>query len=77
MAGTMDKLAPELFKMVMQEVVEPQYDDHVSRRNLCNLRLVNQFFAAYIAPTLFYTIPLWVGIKSLQNLTDIAEHPQL
>jgi len=71
MAGTMDKLAPELFKMVMQEVAELQYDDHISRGNLCNLRLVNHFFAAYIAPTLFYTIPLWVGIKSLQNLTDL------
>ncbi|KAG8530222.1 uncharacterized protein KY384_004722 [Bacidia gigantensis] len=74
----MDKLPPEVLQMIIANVSyrpEPHDDDFAFQYFLGSLRLVNRAFADATIPSLFSTIPLWIGSKSLQNLTAISEHP--
>ena len=64
----MDRLPQELLRLIVEDV------DYES---LESLRLVNKAFAAAAAPLLFKVIPLWIGVRSLERLTAISEHPQL
>lgn len=64
----MDRFPQELIR----EIVE-----YVDYESLEPLRLVNKAFAAAAAPFLFEVIPLWIGVRSLERLTAISEHPQL
>lgn len=45
--------------------------------DLCNARLINKAWSAIVTPWVFDTIPLWSGIKSLENLSNIAEDPAI
>lgn len=38
---------------------------------------MNKALAAAAAPFLFEVIPVWIGVRSLERLTTISEHPQL
>ena len=40
-------------------------------------RLLGKNFANIATPRLFSSIPLWISLKSLENLTNIASHAQL
>lgn len=64
----MDRFPQELLRLIVEDV------DYES---LEPLRLVNKAFAAAAAPLLFEVIPLWIGVRSLERLTAISEHPQL
>ncbi|CAF9935069.1 MAG: hypothetical protein ALECFALPRED_006233 [Alectoria fallacina] len=64
----MNQLSLELIRFIVEEV--PGED-------LENLRLVNKIFADLAAPRLFEAIPVWIGIRSLERLTALSEHPQL
>ena len=64
----MDRLPQELLRLAVQDV---PYE------SLESLRLVNKAFAAAAAPPLFKSIPIWIGVRSLERLTAISEHPQL
>ena len=64
----MDRLPQELSHQIAGYV---EYD------RLENLRLVSKAFAAAAAPFLFQDIKVWIGLRSLQRLTAISEHPQL
>ena len=66
--ATMNRLSLELIRFIVEEV--PGED-------LENLRLVNKIFADVAAPRLFEAIPVWIGIRSLERLTALSEHPQL
>lgn len=47
------------------------------RQDLCSVRLVSKIFATAAATRLFQTIPIWLGLKSLEQFKAISEHPQL
>ena len=47
------------------------------RQDLFRVRLVSKTLAAAGASCLFQTIPVWLGLKSLEQFKTIAEHPQL
>lgn len=64
----MDRLPQEILRLIAEEV---------AYESLEPLRLVNKAFAAAAAPFLFRSIPLWIGVRSLERLTAISEHPQL
>lgn len=64
----MDRLPQEILHLIAEEV---------AYKSLEPLRLVNKAFAAAAAPPLFRSIPLWIGVRSLERLTAISEHPQL
>ncbi|KAL9630256.1 MAG: hypothetical protein Q9164_006512 [Protoblastenia rupestris] len=71
----MDRLPQELIKVIVGYVHVS--DNYSCRMDLCNLRLVNKTFAFVVTSELFHTVPLWIGVSGLQNLTNISEHPQL
>lgn len=64
----MDRLPQELLRFIVEDVDYECFEP---------LRLVNKAFAAAAAPLLFEVIPLWIGVRSLERLTAISEHPQL
>lgn len=64
----MNRLPLEVLRFIVEEV---------PYGSLENLRLVNKTLAAAGAPRLFEAIPVWIGIKSLERLTALSEHPQL
>lgn len=64
----MDRLPQELLRLIVADV---------AYKSLEPLRLVNKALAAAAAPFLFEVIPLWIGVRSLERLTAISEHPQL
>ena len=64
----MDRLPLELLLLIVK---------NSGHESLIPLRLVNNAFAAAAAPSLFEIIPLWIGVRSLERLTAISEHPQL
>ena len=64
----MNRFPQELLRLIIEDV-DPE--------SLEPLRLVNKAFAAAVAPFLFEVIPLWIGVRSLERLTSISEHPQL
>lgn len=47
------------------------------RQDLLRVRLVSKPLATAAAPSLFQMIPVWLGVKSLERLKAISEHPQL
>ena len=63
----MDRLPQEMLRLIVQDV---PYE------SLESLRLVNKAFATAAAPPLFKSIPAWIGVRSLERLTAISEHPQ-
>lgn len=66
--STLDNVPPEIKKEIL---------DHLPRADLPAARLVNKDFACIAAPRLFEKIPLWISIKSLESLTNLAHHPTL
>ena len=51
--------------------------DTLSRQDLLRVRLVSRTFATVAASPLFQTIPVWLGLKSLEQFKAISEHPHL
>lgn len=47
------------------------------RQDLFRVRLVSKTLATAAASSLFQTIPMWLGLKSLERFKAISEHPQL
>lgn len=47
------------------------------KQDLFRVRLVSKTFAAAATSSLFQTIPLWLGLKSLERFKAISEHPQI
>lgn len=50
---------------------------YLPRDELSQARHISKAFAAVTASRLFETIPLWLGLHSLQALTQLSQHPQL
>ncbi|KAG8530223.1 uncharacterized protein KY384_004723 [Bacidia gigantensis] len=66
--------------MIIKEVSIPgtNHDDRFKPQyDLGHVRLVNKRFADATSPLLFSTIPLWIGLKSVQKLIAISKHPLL
>lgn len=64
----------------LEEFPQELLDDIVStlpRQDLLRVRLVSKTFAAAAASSLFQTIPVWLGLKSLKRFKAISEHAQL
>ncbi|MCJ1457003.1 hypothetical protein MMC28_007369 [Mycoblastus sanguinarius] len=66
--GALDEVPPELLRMVLELL---------SRKDLYNLRLTSKSLASAAALSLFHTITIWLGLKSLEGLTGISEHHHL
>ena len=64
----MDKLPNELLAFVLTGQ---------TKRDLKALRLVNRTLAAAVTPELFNSVSAWISVRSLQNLTNLSEHPEL
>ncbi|CAF9908126.1 hypothetical protein IMSHALPRED_006586 [Imshaugia aleurites] len=47
------------------------------RQDLLRVRLVSRILATAAASCLYQTIPIWLGLKSLERFKAISEHPQL
>ena len=47
------------------------------RQDLFHIRLVSKTLATAAASSLFQTIPVWLGLKSLEQFKAVSEHPQL
>ena len=47
------------------------------KQDLFRIRLVSKTFATAATSSLFQTIPLWLGLKSLEQFKAISEHPQI
>ncbi|KAG8530218.1 uncharacterized protein KY384_004718 [Bacidia gigantensis] len=71
----MDHVPPEVTNMIFEAVASP--NDRASRKDLCNLRMVNKSFSVMGAPHVFHTIPLWIGLRSLENLHTLSQHPTI
>lgn len=50
---------------------------HLIKSSLPAARFTNKLFLGLAAPRLFSIIPLWISLKSLENLTNLAPHAQL
>ena len=72
---TLNRLPQELLKILLDYVAGD--DDLGSRADLKAIRLVNKTLAAAAAHQLFNAVPVWLGLQSLQCLTQISEHPVL
>jgi len=64
----------EIILMIVKEVVGSRTHTF---QDLRNLRLVNTTLALVVTPLLFQAVPVWIGINSLQHLTNISEHAHL
>ena len=71
----MKYLPQEITETVIYHVAK--YDDYLSHQDLRNPRLVNKSFSFFATPPLFQTVPFWLGLKSLEHLTLISDHPQM
>lgn len=69
--------APKAAKTPLPNEVISLIIKHLTRDDLFQARHISKAFAAVAAPRLFETIPLWIGLRSLQILTELSEHPQL
>ena len=58
------------------EIVQQIVAD-VPNADLPAARLLGKNFSNIAAPRLFSAIPLWISLKSLNNLTNLASQPQL
>ncbi|KAG8530224.1 uncharacterized protein KY384_004724 [Bacidia gigantensis] len=72
----MESLPPEVLLAIAEHVPTSSKNDDkfTSQYNLGDLRLVNKAWSDAASPAMFATIPLWIGSKSLQNLTAISQH---
>ena len=64
----------------LEEFPRELLDDIVStlpRQDLFRVRLVSKTFATAAASPLFQTVPVWLGLKSLERFKAVSEHPQL
>ncbi|KAG8530206.1 uncharacterized protein KY384_004706 [Bacidia gigantensis] len=75
MKAGMDKAPPEVLMTIARYVESP--GTHASRQDLKSLRQVNRCLSAIVTPRVFRCVAVWIGIKSLQNLTNISEHAVL
>lgn len=64
----MDSIPIEVLCFIVREVPGDSLE---------NLRLVNRTLASEAAPRLFEVIPVWIGLRSLEKLAALSEHPQL
>ena len=67
----MDRLPQELLCLVVQNI------EHGNADALRSSRLVNKALSAAATPLLFEVVTVWIGVRSLERLTAISEHPQL
>lgn len=72
---SMRSLPQELIEIINAHVAK--HDDYIARQDLRSLRLVNKAFSYLATASLFATISFWLGLKSLEHLTLISEHPQM
>ena len=72
----MPSLPNELLEIIIGHVRGPS-SNHRTRRDLGNLRLASKRLNGIATPFLFRTIPLWISLKSLQNLTAVSEHESI
>ena len=49
----------------------------LSKEDLFSTRLVNKSLAAASAPSLFHTIPLWIGLSRLEGFSQLSERPDV
>ena len=47
------------------------------RQDLFRVRLVSKTLSTAAASSLFQTVPVWLGLKSLERFKAVSEHPQL
>ena len=66
--SALSRCPAEILKAIIEDV--PNTD-------LPAVCLLNKKFSILAAPKLFSSIPLWIGLKSLGNLTNLASHTQL
>lgn len=71
----MRSLPQELIEIIVAHVAK--HDDYIARKDLRSVRLVNKAFSHLATVSLFATVPFWLGLKSLEHLTLISEHPQM
>ena len=71
-AASMDRLPPELNKIILNYLNTE--DDWSVGEDLKSLRLVTKSLSALVTPALFRKVSLWISVKSLQNLSNIAKH---
>ena len=71
----MRSLPHELIEIIIAHVAK--HDDYMARQDLRSLRLVNKAFSYFATASLFTTVSFWLGLKSLEHLTLISEHPQM
>ena len=57
---------PELVKQIV---------DYLPRSDLPATRFLNKQFDYAANPRLFRTIPVWISVKSLENLAHLSHHP--
>lgn len=72
----MEQMPRELLDMVVDEIAKNR--SFASRQDLRNIRLVNKALSQAALATLFHTIFVWwFGRQSLQDLTDLSNHPEM
>ena len=49
--------------------------DYLPRADLPATRFISKEFNVVASPCLFQIVPLWLSIKSLDNLTTLSRHP--
>ena len=64
----MDRLPQEVLQLIVEDL---------PRDDLISVRIVNKALASAAAPTLFRSIPLWLGISGLEGINGISEHSTL
>jgi len=60
--------APKAAKAPLPNEIMSLIVEHLPKDDLSQARHVGNVFAAVAAPRLFETIPLWLGLRSLQAL---------
>ena len=55
------------------EILHAIFQD-LSREDIFRIRFINKWLASASAPFLFKSIKMWLGLQSLEGLTEISEH---
>ena len=71
----MQCLPAEVLRMILSWLTA--VDTYEVRCALARLRLVSKWLNDTVTPYYFHTIPLWMSMKSLENLTAVSEHSQM
>ena len=71
MPGCLGVMPPELLNKALQSF---DIDNSEDWKALCALRTMNKALNLTVTPLVFETVPFSLGLKSLTNLTRIAEH---